>query len=254
MSAASQSTAQRRVVDSADFYRSIAEHFVGLATNAVRQHGRLRVALAGGSTPKPLYELLATREFAARVDWAHTEVFFSDERCVPPDDIRSNFHMAADALLRHVPLPAAQLHRMRGEDDPGLAALSYRQELAGAFRTASVPRFDLILLGLGANGHTASLFPGTAALREYLRSVVPQYVEAQLEWRLTFTRPVLNAAAQVWVLACGASKAEIAQRVLEGRFEPEVLPAQYLAPSAGQLVWWFDSAAAARLQAQTGKS
>lgn len=248
------SASQRRVVDGAGFYRSVAQQFVELAAQAMHEHGRFRVALAGGNTPKPLYELLATREFAARVDWSHTEVFFSDERCVPPDDARSNFRMAADALLQHVPLPASQLHRMRGEDDPALAALSYRQELAAAFRTVSAPRFDLILLGLGENGHTASLFPGTAALREFLHSVVPQYVEVQHEWRLTFTRPVLNNAAQVWVLACGAAKAEIAQRVLEGRFEPQVLPAQYLRPSAGQLVWWFDGAAAARLQPQSGAS
>lgn len=246
-----KSASQRRVVDGADFYRAVAQRFVELAADAMRTHGGFRVALAGGSTPKPLYELLATREFVARVDWAHVEVFFSDERCVPPDDARSNFRMAADALLQHVPLPAAQLHRMRGEDDPALAALSYRQELAAAFRTVSVPRFDLILLGLGENGHTASLFPGTAALREFLRSVVPQYIEAQQEWRLTFTRPILNAADQIWVLVCGAVKAGIAQRVLEGRFEPEVLPAQYLAPAAGQLIWWLDAAAAARLAAVT---
>ncbi|MDE2140628.1 MAG: 6-phosphogluconolactonase [Gammaproteobacteria bacterium] len=244
-----QSESHRRVLDSADFYRTLAEEFVHRAAEAIEAHGRFRVALAGGSTPKPLYGLLAAKEFNARVAWAHTEVFFSDERCVPPDDARSNFRMAADALLKHVPLPANQLHRMRGEDDPALAALSYRQELAAAFRTVSVPRFDLILLGLGENGHTASLFPGTAALREFLRSVVPQYIEAQQEWRLTFTRPILNAAHQVWVLACGTAKAEIAQRVLEGRFEPEVLPAQYLAPVAGKLIWWLDAAAAARLAA-----
>lgn len=248
-----EAAAQRRVVEGADFYRAIAEQFVQTAVDTVRERGRFSVALAGGSTPKPLYELLATREFSTRLDWARTEVFFGDERCVPPDDARSNFRMAADALLQHVPLPAAQLHRMRGEDDPALAALSYRQELAAAFRTVSVPRFDLILLGLGENGHTASLFPGTGALRDLWRTVAPQYLEVQHEWRLTFTRPVLNAAARVWVLACGVAKAGIAQRVLEGRFEPEVLPAQYLAPVAGQLVWWLDNAAAARLAPVTAK-
>lgn len=241
----------RRVVDGADFYRSVAQQFVELAADAIRQHGRFTVALAGGSTPKPLYELLATKEFNTHVDWARTEVFFGDERCVPPDDARSNFRMAADALLKHVPLPAEQLHRMRGEDDPALAALRYRQELASVFRTAGVPRFDLILLGLGENGHTASLFPGTGALRALWNVVVPQYIEAPGEWRLTFTRPILNNAAQVWVLARGAGKADIAQRVLEGRFEPEVLPAQYLTPITGQLVWWFDDAAASRLESVT---
>lgn len=238
----------RRVLpDVAGLYRAIAEQFTQIAAATIQACGRFRVALSGGTTPKPLYELLATRDFVTRVDWARTEVFFSDERCVPPDDARSNFRMAADALLKHVPLPAAQLHRMRGEDPPAHAALQYQEELAAAFRTAGRPRFDLVLLGLGGNGHTASLFPGTGALREIRRTVVPQYIESQSEWRLTFTRPVLNAAAQVWVLARGESKAEAVQRVLEGPFEPQVLPAQYLAPVAGQLIWWFDSAAAARL-------
>lgn len=241
------SGSQRRVVEDADFYRRLAEEFVRAAAEALQAHGRFRVALAGGSTPKPLYELLAAREFIARVDWARTDVFFGDERCVPPDDARSNFRMAADALLKHVPLPAVQLHRLRGEDPPAQAALHYRRELAAVFRTAGMPRFDLILLGLGENGHTVSLFPGSGALCERRRTVVSQYVEVQNEWRLTFTRPLLNAAAQIWVLACGASKAEAVRCVLEGPFEPQVLPAQYLAPTAGRLVWWLDTAAAARL-------
>lgn len=238
---------QLRVVKEADFYRTLAEEFVRVAAEAVQAQAGFRVALAGGSTPKPLYELLATREFATQVDWAHTEVFFGDERCVPPDDARSNFRMAADALLKHVPLPAEKLHRLCGEESPAQAALRYRRELAAVFRTAGAARFDLILLGMGENGHTASLFPGTGALRERRRTVVSQYVEVQNEWRLTFTRPLLNAAAQIWVLARGASKAEAVRRVLEGPFEPQVLPAQYLAPVSGQLVWWLDVAAATQL-------
>ncbi|MGH8279339.1 MAG: 6-phosphogluconolactonase [Gammaproteobacteria bacterium] len=243
-------TAERRILAAGEFYRTLAEEFVHVASDAVHAQARFRVALAGGSTPRPLYELLASREFVTRIDWAHTEVFFGDERCVPPDDTRSNFRMAADALLKRVALPAAQLHRMRGEDPPARAALQYREELALAFRTDAAPRFDLILLGLGENGHTASLFPGTGALRERRHTVVAQYVEAQREWRLTFTRPTLNAAAKVWVLACGAAKAEVVERVLAGPFAPEVLPAQYLAPPSGELVWWLDLAAAARLGAQ----
>lgn len=238
---------QRRVMDEANFYRGLAQEFVQRAAAAIEAQGRFRVALAGGSTPKPLYELLATKEFMVQLDWTRTEVFFGDERCVPPDDARSNFRMAANALLRHVPLPAAQLHRMRGEDPPAQAALRYREELAQAFRNAAAPRFDLILLGMGENGHTASLFPGTGALRERWRTVVAQYVEVQKEWRLTFTRPVLNAAAAVWVLARGASKAATVKRVLEGPFEPQVSPIQYVVPRAGQLVWWLDAAAAAQL-------
>ena len=244
---AAASTSRRVLPNAPGFYRAIAEQFTQAAAEAIQTCGRFRVALSGGTTPKPLYELLATKEFVTRVDWARTEVFFSDERCVPPDDARSNFRMAADALLKHVLLPAAHLHRMRGEDPPAHAALHYQEELATAFRTAGRPRFDLVLLGLGENGHTASLFPGSGALREFWRTVVPQYIESQSEWRLTFTRSVLNAAVQVWVLARGESKAEVVQRVLEGPFEPQVLPAQYLAPVAGQLIWWMDVAAAGRL-------
>lgn len=251
MTAAAPTSTRRVLPDAQGFYRAIAEQFTQAAAEAIQACGRFRVAFSGGTTPKPLYELLATQAFITRVDWTRTEVFFSDERCVPPDDARSNFRMAADALLKHVPLPATQLHRMRGEDLPAPAALHYQEELAAAFRTAGRPRFDLVLLGLGENGHTASLFPGSGALREFWRAVVPQYIESQSEWRLTFTRPVLNAAAQVWVLARGESKAEVVQRVLEGPFEPQVLPAQYLAPVAGQLVWWLDAAAAARLASVT---
>lgn len=245
--------AQRRVLAPARFYPAVAEQWVALASQAIHEHGRFSVALAGGSTPRPLYELLASSDFRTQLDWAHCEVFFGDERCVPPDDARSNFRMAADALLKHVPLPAAQLHRMRGEADPPAAAYAYARELAAAFRTSQAPRFDLILLGLGENGHTASLFPGSAALHETRRWVVAQYLEVQNAWRLTLTRPVLNAAAQLWVLACGEAKAEVVQRVLEGAYEPEVLPAQYLAANAGRLVWWLDTAAAARLAPATAE-
>ncbi len=238
--------------DAHGLYRAVAAELVACATQAMNARDRFTVALAGGSTPRPLYELLASPEFSEQLDWTRTEVFFGDERCVPPDDVRSNFRMAADALLAHVPLPADRIHRIHGEENPAFAALHYVQELQAAFRCVDAPRFDLILLGMGENGHTASLFPGGAALRESVRLVVPQYVESQQEWRITLTLPLLNAAAAVWVLIQGAAKTGVLQRVLEGPFLPEVLPVQGLAPAHGQLVWWLDRAAAAALKHTPG--
>lgn len=234
--------------DAHALYRAVAAELVACVARAMDARSRFIIALAGGSTPRPLYELLASPEFSAQLDWTRIEVFFGDERCVPPDDRRSNFRMAADALLAHVPLPADRIHRIHGEEDPAFAALHYVQELQAAFRCVEAPRFDLILLGVGENGHTASLFPGSAALRESVRLVVPQYVESQQEWRITLTLPLLNAAAAVWVLAQGAAKAGVLQRILEGPFMPEVLPAQGLAPAHGQLVWWLDRTAATTLK------
>jgi 6-phosphogluconolactonase len=175
-------------------------------------------------------------------------VFFGDERCVPPDDPRSNYRMAHEALLDLVPLPQANVHRMRGEDDPALAASAYELDVQRLFRSVATPRFDLICLGMGDNGHTASLFPGTAALREQARWVLPQYVEVMHSWRLTLTVPLINAARHVVFLVEGAAKAETLWRVLQGPFESDVLPAQLIQPIDGQLHWVVDASAAARLQ------
>ena len=232
--------------DSNKLYQAAAEQFVQLSTAAIAQRGWFTVALAGGSTPRPVYALLATESLAQRVDWSRVQVFWSDERCVPPYAAHSNYRMAHEALLDHVPLPPVNIHRMHGEDDPALAALAYEQELQSVFRTTSVPVFDLIWLGIGDNGHTASLFPGTAALREQQRWVVPQYVEVGTLWRVTFTAVLINAAAHVTFLVQGAGKAEMLWRVLKGPYQPEVLPAQLIQPAQGQLHWLVDAAAAAR--------
>lgn len=235
-----------------DLYHAAASEFVACAGRAILAHDRFTIALAGGDTPRPLYELLASQGFAPRVDWARTEIFFGDERCVSPGDARSNFRMAADALLRHVPIPPGQIHRIHGEEDPAVAALRCVQALRATFRSVRMPRFDLILLGVGDNGHTASLFPGSAALNEYRRLAVSQYVETQKEWRITLTLPVINAAREIWVLAQGTAKAPVLQRIFEGPFMPEVLPAQALAPGRGRLVWWMDQAAAAGSESKPG--
>ncbi len=180
--------------------------------------------------------------------WQKVHVFFSDERCVPPDDARSNYRMAREALLDHVPLSAGNIHRIRGEADPAQAALACEQDLQGLFRTSSVPVFDLVCLGLGDNGHTASLFPGVAALREHVRSAVPQYVEVTLSWRVTFTTVLINAARHVAFLVEGAGKSEMLRRVLEGPYQPDVLPAQLIQPTNGELHWLMDAAAAAKVR------
>lgn len=232
--------------DAGAMIRAAADAFVAKAQAALAAHGRFSVALAGGGTPKPLYELLATAPYRDRLDWSRIEVFFGDERCVPPDSPRSNYRMAHEALLSEVPLPPANVHRLRGEDEPALAALACEQELQAAFR-CTWPRFDLVLLGIGDNGHTASLFPGCACLREHERAVCAQYVESQHEWRLTLTLPVINGAAAVWLLADGAGKAAVLSQVLAGPWQPDVLPMQSVAPAQGEYVWWLDQAAAARL-------
>ena len=174
--------------DHQSFVDGAAAFIAGLAAESIAARGRFTIALSGGSTPRPIYARLAAADHAARIDWGKVHVFFSDERCVPPDDAASNYRMAREALLDHVPLPPANVHRMRGEEDPALAALAYEQDLQGLFRTSAAPAFDLICLGMGDDGHTASLFPGTAALRERERWVVAQYVAVARAWRVTFTR------------------------------------------------------------------
>jgi 6-phosphogluconolactonase len=233
-----------------DLVRGAAEIFVDLAATAVAARGRFTVALAGGGTPRPVYALLATREFAGRVDWGKVHVCFGDERCVPPTDQRSNFRMAREALLDQVPLPADNIHRIAGEDDPADAALAYMQDLQRLFRGDALPAFDLIWLGLGDNGHTASLFPGTASLREEDRWVVAQYVEVLTAWRVTLTPAAINAARDVVFLVAGAGKAEVLARVLTGPHEPDVLPAQLIKPGQGRLHWLVDAAAGAALPAE----
>jgi len=235
--------------DRQSFIDGSADFIAELAARAIRERGRFTIALSGGSTPRPIYDRLAAAVTAERIDWSKVQIFFGDERCVPPDDSRSNYRMAREVLLDRVPLLADNIHRIRGEIDPAQAALIYEQELHSLFRTSTFPAFDLICLGMGDNGHTASLFPGTAALREKERWVVPQYVEVMTTWRVTFTAPLINAARDIAFLVEGAGKAETLWRVLEGPYQPDVLPAQLIQPVRGQLHWLVDAAAAARVQA-----
>ncbi len=239
----------RVVGDSAALAEEAAERFAGAATDALRQAGRFRVALSGGATPRGLYARLAAEPFRSRVDWERVHVFWGDERCVPPDHPDSNYRLAQELLLSRVPVPPDNVHRMRGEaPDPDLAAAEYAGELQTAFglRRGERPRFDLILLGLGTDGHTASLFPHSPALREVIRLAVGVYVDAVRGYRLTLTLPVLNAAAAVLFLVSGGEKAERLRMVLTGKPSHEA-PASLVRPERGSLHWIVDKAAATAL-------
>ncbi|MGO9650105.1 MAG: 6-phosphogluconolactonase [Terriglobales bacterium] len=229
----------------ADLFQGAAEEFSAQANAAVAQRGKFSVALSGGSTPKSLYQWLASGAFP-NYPWDKTYFFFGDERHVPPDDPESNYRMANEAMLSKA--PAANVFRIPAEmKDADAAASAYEQTLRTFFRLTpgEFPRFDLILLGLGPDGHTVSLFPGSAALSENKKLVVANWVEKFQTYRITFTFPVLNHAACVMFLACGADKAGILREVLEN---PQAdLPSQRVNPINGRLVWMVDRAAAAEL-------
>jgi len=227
-----------------------AERVVERAVDAIARRGRFLFCLAGGATPKPLYELLASAPFTRQIEWPRVHVFWGDERCVPPDEPESNYRMAREALLDHVPLPPRNIHRIRGEDEPSEAAAAY-EELLGDFfgsqKTSLTSSFDLVLLGMGADGHTASLFPGSAAGYETHRWVVATPGPQPGGWRVSLTPVLLNAAEDVTFLVSGAEKAERLKDVLEDE-PPYLLPAQIIRPTHGTLHWMIDEAAAGRLR------
>jgi len=218
-----------------------ARRFAARAEAAVAAWGRFSVALSGGTTPGALYRRLAAGPYRVRLPWAQVHLFWADERCVPPDAPDSNYRLVAETLLAGAPLPPENIHRMRGEWEPERAARDYEQTLRAYFGNA--PRFDLVLLGLGKDGHTASLFPGTETLAETARWVVPASAEYEDRpaWRITLTLPALNAARHIIFLVSGAEKAAIVRTVLT---EPEAgLPAQRVQPADGEVVWLLDAKA-----------
>jgi 6-phosphogluconolactonase len=228
--------------------RAAAGLFTDRAQTAVAARGRFVVALSGGSTPTALYKLLATNEFSSQTDWKRIHVFWGDERCVPPDHPDSNYRLARQTLLDHVPIPAQNVHRVRGELEPAAAADEYAQEVRRFFGDAPAgPRFDLIFLGMGDNGHTASLFPGSPIVRETSRWVMACYVGILQAWRVTLTPVVINAAAEVVFLVSGEGKARTLRQVLAKPHRPDILPAQVVRPANGRLTWMVDAAAASQL-------
>jgi len=223
-----------------------AERMVAASKAAIKRRGRFAVALSGGTTPAELYRLLATDDFVGRIDWEHVHVFWGDERCVPPEDPESNYRMARLAFLDQVPLPKTQIHRIAGELNPRQAAGRYEQTLRDFFDPKPAV-FDLVLLGLGDDGHTASLFPGSTALHESSRWVVENYSERLRTWRITIAPPIINAAREVVFLVNGEGKANVLRRVLKEARQPQVLPAQLIQPASGRLFWLVDANAAAEL-------
>ena len=221
--------------------REAAERIVVLAEEMIDTRGDFAIVLSGGSTPKALYELLASDEYRERINWLKVQVFFGDERCVPPEHADSNYRMARIALLSEVPIPGDNVYRIRGEIDPNEAAIEYGKLLKEKFGDSGP---DLVLLGMGDDGHTASLFPNTAALNETRHRCVANYVEKLNAWRITLTAPFINLAEQVLFMVAGAEKASRVQEVLEADPDPDRLPAQLIRPASGKLTWLLDAAAA----------
>ncbi len=234
--------------DAAELYVRAAEEIAHIAGESICTHGEFSICLSGGSTPAATYELLATR-FHLSVDWKELQFFWGDERCVPPDNPESNFAMANRTMLSKLALRPEQLHRMRGEDEPRSAAASYEEELRKHFGVGEgeFPRFDLILLGLGDNRHTASLFPGDSGIHETQRMAVAVEVDAEPRKRITLTPPLINNAERVMFLVAGQGKAAAVRDVLEGVRDPDNYPAQIVAPASGETIWMLDKAAASLL-------
>jgi 6-phosphogluconolactonase len=239
----------RILADGGELSRVAAEEFVRLANEAVEARGRFNVALSGGSTPRGAYELLADEKagFRGRVPWEEVHFFWGDERHVPPGHPESNYHMANEAMLSRVPVPSENVHRIPAENpDAAQAAQEYAKALRQFFGLGAgqLPRFDLILLGMGSDGHTASLFPGTTAVYEQISLVVAPWIDKFKTHRITLTPPVLNNAACVIFLVSGDDKAETLRAVLHGTYQPDRFPAQVVCPVNGRLIWILDRGAA----------
>lgn len=237
---------------------AVARHLASCAKEAISARGRFVVALSGGSTPRAAYLRLATRDSRLTPDdWRQTRALWGDERCVPPDDPRSNYRMAKEVLLDRVPIPPEQVHRIRGEEEPEKAAADYELELervlgchperseGAALRMTCI---DLVLLGLGEDGHTASLFPGQRSVHETQRWAIAVLAPDRKLWRVTLTPAILNLASNVTFVVSGANKAQTLQRVLEQPSNPDALPAQAIRPVHGRLTWMVDEAAASGLR------
>jgi 6-phosphogluconolactonase len=228
------------VADPAAIATFAAEKIIALADIAIPRKGEFSIALSGGSTPKTLFQLLATDPYSKRIAWENWQIYFGDERCVPPTHPDSNFRMASEALLDHVSIPAEHIHRMKGEIDPEDAATEYGQLLNQNFGDGGL---DLILLGMGDDGHTASLFPHTTALGEMNHRCVANRVEKLNTWRITMTAPFINRADEIIIMVSGAAKTARIEQVLQGPHDPETLPIQLISPQSGHLLWIMDAAA-----------
>jgi len=240
--------------DSEHLSRAAAEKFIEIAHGRTANGGQFTVVLSGGSTPRQLFQLLAAPPYRDKVDWEKVEFFWGDERTVPPDHPDSNFHMANEALLQRLQVAPKQIHRMQAErEDQEAAARDYQTEIAHVFGVPELgepPSFDLILLGLGPDGHTASLFPHTEAVMERHRWIARNYVPKLNANRITMTAPILNRGKFILFLVAGPDKAEALHGVLDGPKDPDRLPAQLIQPTGGILIWMTDEAAISRLDSK----
>lgn len=223
-----------------------AEKFFQIALESIKRYGRFSVALSGGNTPRPLFAALGSAEFYSRLAWENVHLFWGDERHVPPEHPDSNYRMIKDVLLSRIAIPQENIHRVPAELDIHAAAEQYEERLRSFFE-GEMPRFDLVLLGMGEDGHTASLFPQSSGLDEEERWFIANYAPARKSWRLTLTKTAINAARHIMVLVSGASKAQILADVLYGEKEPDLKPIQSISPENGEMIWMVDCEAAGRL-------
>ncbi len=236
--------------DAQELIRAAATLFINLGQQAIAERDRFLVALSGGSTPKALYSVLGSPEYAPQLDWMKVHFLFGDERAVPPTHSDSNFALANTMLFTPLRIPSIQIHRMRGEDPPEIAAIQYEETLRKLTGSAPGPwpALDLVLLGMGDDGHTASLFPGTPSVAEQTRWVVPGLSPQGTRLRITLTLGVINHASVVLFVVTGPNKAKIVQRVIEGSSsDPTPSPAALVRPETGRLLWYLDRAAASEL-------
>ncbi|MEL7435940.1 MAG: 6-phosphogluconolactonase [Chloroflexota bacterium] len=233
--------------DKDNLVRFTAERIVRIASATLEVNDRFSIALAGGSTPEPVYRMLGDT-FADTLDWSRIHIFFGDERCVPPDHDESNYKMVKATLLDHIAIPTENIHRIKGEDDPQAAAEAYAKELESFFADEE-GMFDLNLLGMGGDAHTASLFPGTPAVHEKDALMIAHHVEAKGNlWRISQTFPTILQSGNIMFLVSGEGKAEALKHVIEGDYEPDTYPSQVIVHSDHQhIIWAIDQAAASQL-------
>lgn len=235
----------------AEVAQAAARLFATAAAAAVEKRGQARIAISGGTTPKAMFALLAdpAQPFVKQVPWQKLDLYWVDERCVPPTHPDSNYRMTNETLLSQVPLAPERVHRMEGELDPVVAAARYESMIRNSFRLegAETPTFDLILLGMGDDGHTASLFPHTEALNDLTDIVTANHVPQKDTWRITLTWPVINQGREVAFLIEGAAKAQVLHEVFLGVYQPDTYPSQMIRPASGRLTLLLDAAAAAKL-------
>lgn len=233
--------------DANELSQHAAKWVAGYISATLKKRDRFTIALSGGSTPHKLHTLLAAAPYKDQIDWSKVHVFWGDERAVPFEDSRNNAKMAYDTLLNHVPVPASHIHVMRTDIDPQAAATAYEKILHQYFAHTTTS-FDLVLLGMGDDGHTLSLFPGTPVIHEEKKTATAFLLEAQDMFRITLTAPIVNRAARVAFLVAGAGKTTALKEVIDGDYRPDTYPSQVIKPSPGELHWFLDKAAAALLQ------